>query len=488
MAGTGKSTISRTLAHSLHRHNLLGGTFLFSRSSGDANNASKFVGTLAYCLANVSPHLRACICEVIASHTDILRQGLRIQWEKLIIQPLTKARFDKGKAVNFVVDALDECGSDNEIRILIQLFAEVKSVSNVQIGVFVTSRPEVVIRLGFKNMPSITHQDLDLRDVPREVVEHDISVFVKTKLSQTALERELIGWPSETELRALVKNAGCLFIYAATACRFIADTSWDPSERLSDVVQGYSTGGVEIAQLDTMYTHVLESSLIAGRSAPDATKLCDRFREVVGPIVVLYDEFSISSLAQLLSTQASWVANCLNTLHSVLNVPKDSTSPIRLLHPSLRDFLLSKSRCGGKDFFVDEAGVHSALLTRCLEVITVSLKRNMCSLPTPGSSAQDVDQAVLDERLPKHVRYACRYWVDHLKAAGKASLPRVNFYDDGNIQRFLEKDFLHWLEAMSLMGSMTQAVIIITEITAMIEVRVLSSVFVTSSTFRNQIY
>ena len=179
MAGTGKSTISRTIADHFHSASLLGGTFLFSTSLGDANNARKSVGTLAHCLANVSKELKARMGESFISNKDVLRQDLRSQWRALIIRPLTETRFSKRLRLNFVVDALDECSSDEEIRILIQLFVELKEVDNVDVGVLVTSRPEVPIRLKFNEVSGILYRKLDLRDIPAIVVEHDLLVFVQ---------------------------------------------------------------------------------------------------------------------------------------------------------------------------------------------------------------------------------------------------------------------------------------------------------------------
>lgn len=73
MAGTGKSTIARTLARNLNKCNSLGGSFFFSRASGSSNNAANFVGTLAYKLANKSPQFKDRICEAISRNIKCLK-------------------------------------------------------------------------------------------------------------------------------------------------------------------------------------------------------------------------------------------------------------------------------------------------------------------------------------------------------------------------------------------------------------------------------
>ena len=78
MAGTGKSTIARTFAASLDTQTGLGGTFFFSRGSGDLNNAVKFVSTLAHQLASRSPGLKSALCEALAEHSDVLIAPVRL--------------------------------------------------------------------------------------------------------------------------------------------------------------------------------------------------------------------------------------------------------------------------------------------------------------------------------------------------------------------------------------------------------------------------
>ena len=468
MAGTGKSTISRTLAEIFNDKGLLAGSFFFSRSSGEANNASKFVGTLANQLAFTSPQLRNCICDAISEHRGAVRQGLRNQWKEFIRGPLSRTKFKRRPTMSFVIDALDECSSDDDIRLLLQLFVEVGDIENVDLGVFVTSRPEITIRLGFKTMPEIIHCDLDLRDIPPETVQHDISVYLRQELTFIGLEQGLGNWPLEADLQRLVQKAGCLFIYASTACRYIGDKSWDPAERFSSILENNSADDGSTTQLDTMYTQVLQVSLIEGRSPGEIKKLCDRFKLVVASLVILFDELSISSLAHLLSLPVRSVETCLSSLHSLLDISTSLDTSIRLLHPSFRDFLLDKTRCGDGRLFTEEASIHEKLVTSCLEVISSSLTKNICHLPTPGSPAHDVNQQTLNSRLPKHVQYACNYWVEHLMRTKKEFI--IWLYETDAVHIFFQIRFLNWLEAMSLMSCVTQAVLMITTISRMTKV------------------
>ena len=83
MAGTGKSTIARTVAREWGKKERLGASFSSSRGQGDLARASKFFTTLAYQLATAQSGLAASVRKAICYHPDISRQSLRDQWDVL---------------------------------------------------------------------------------------------------------------------------------------------------------------------------------------------------------------------------------------------------------------------------------------------------------------------------------------------------------------------------------------------------------------------
>ena len=166
MAGMGKSTIASTVAQKFSQAGQLGGSFFFSRGTGDLGHAEKFVATVAFQLAHSIPLLREHICNAIRLNEDIIRQGgLRNQWKELIIGPLSQLTPHQNFRLMLVVDALDECEDERDIKGILQLFAEAKDLTTVDFKVFVTSRPETPIRIGFRDMPEIIHQDRALHNI-----------------------------------------------------------------------------------------------------------------------------------------------------------------------------------------------------------------------------------------------------------------------------------------------------------------------------------
>ena len=474
MAGTGKSTIARTVADELCTNYRLAGSFFFKRA-GHLIEASHFVSTLAYKLAinrlpNTSPSLRELIGEAIINHEDVLDQGLRRQWNELIVGPLSKIKATRRLALTFVVDALDECGSEDDVRLILQLFIELKNIKNVDLSVLVTSRPETTLVRGFRNIPEIMHRRLDLREIPRDIVEHDLYVYTKKKLGQIKPQSDSV-WPSEEDLRSLVQKSDCLFIYAATVCLFIQNSRYDsPEDCLSNILLNRPTGGEDTAAIDGMYTQILDSALARPGQRKEMTeRLTDRFKTVVGSLTALLEMLSVTALSDLLSFKVETVQHALSSLESVLNIPSDTKEPIRLLHPSFRDFLLNKARCGHKSFHVQEESIHTHLTSRCLDVLCTCLRRNICDL-SPDSSPQEVSKEVLNFHLPKHVQYACQHWVEHLDSTSAQQRIYLGLHDGGKIHTFFNKKFLYWMEAMSLTSKMPEAVLMINKLVAMLEV------------------
>lgn len=58
MAGTGKSTIVRTIAHEFNNQKCLGASFFFSRGTEDRSRSGKFFTTIAMQLGKFSPALK----------------------------------------------------------------------------------------------------------------------------------------------------------------------------------------------------------------------------------------------------------------------------------------------------------------------------------------------------------------------------------------------------------------------------------------------
>ncbi|EXM12651.1 hypothetical protein FoTM2_013550 [Fusarium oxysporum f. sp. vasinfectum] len=360
-AGTGKSTISRTVARLRSRHGDLGASFFFKRGEGDRGSLDKFVPTLASQLAQSVPATAPVIKNAIDTNPSIVGQGVREQFDKLIREPLSKV-FEATatpSSLVIVIDALDECEQDNDIKLLVSILTDTQTL-RLRLRVFLTSRPDLPIRLGFSEIKG-TYRDLILDQVPVQAVEHDIFVFLAhefrkicNNFNMTVGDEEKLpsDWPGQRTLQTLTAMAVPLFIFASTVCRFVGDRKrGSPPTQLDKVLdhQHKSHG----PQLDSTYGPVLRSQ-VDGVSRIDKEQIIQDFGMIVGSIVVLASPLSIAALSQLLDVSPRIVGDRLDMLHSVLSIPMSRNSPVRLLHLSFRDYLLDSKDKETNEFWVDE--------------------------------------------------------------------------------------------------------------------------------------
>ncbi|KAJ5216310.1 uncharacterized protein N7498_002717 [Penicillium cinerascens] len=440
MAGTGKSTISRTVARTFQGRRLLGASFLFKRGEGDRGNATRFFSTLVTQLMHHMPQLIPAVRRSLEADPGIVGKSLRDQFQNLIYQPLRELRpVQNSSKIVIVIDALDECDREEDVRVLLQLLPRMRD-SGVPIRIFLTSRPELPIRLGFKQIAN-EHQDLILHEIPELVIKRDLSLFLNNKLAKIRCERALApDWPGGENIEALAALSAPLFIFAATVCLFVGDRNWSPEKRLAAILQDQALN--RTSRLDRTYLPIL-NQLLTGQDEEDSKQLLREFQDIIGIIVLLASPLSVNALSRFLDIPKDDICNRLDSFHSVLSVPKDPDTPLRILHLSFRDFLVNPDRKGKSPFWIDEKEMHRKIANQCLTIMQRGLKENICDLPSHGTSRADLDSQAINCYLSTDLQYSCRYWVYHLDQGGFCVPNRLNM--------FLQQHFLHWLEAMSLL-------------------------------------
>ena len=285
LAGTGKSTIARTIARRYFEQKRLGASFFFSRGGGDVGHASKFFTSIAVQLAHNAPSFRRYISEAAEEQIDIANHSLRDQWRQLVLRPLS--RLDKRLSPSsylLIVDALDECDNEDHIRTILQLLAEARSLRTVRLRVFLTSRPEIPIRHGICAIPQAEHQDFVLHSIQPTIVNHDISLFLEYNLGIIGQEWTLgANWPGEEVLRQLVLYACGLFIWAATACRFIREGKRFARRRLDTILKGSSSViTAPEKHLNEIYLAVLKHSISLEYSDEEKEEVCNMLKHTLG--------------------------------------------------------------------------------------------------------------------------------------------------------------------------------------------------------------
>lgn len=450
MAGTGKSTISRTVAQTFADEGRLGGSFFFKRGEADRSGLAKFFTTIVADLVIRRPEIASHVKSALEGDPSIAAKNAREQFDKLFLQPLLRAELEE-KPIVIVVDALDECESEDDIKRLINLLSVPQLQAAKHIKIFLTSRPELPPRVSFGAIDG-SYQDALLHAVPEPVIERDIYYFLEHELGKIREEYNLsvaenrqfsLDWPSDSDVRTLVHMAVPLFIFAATVCRFIADRKYgNPGKQLMKVLN-YQSKSHRMA-LNETYQLVLSRQL-AGLGDEEKEAVIQEFCNIVGPIIILETPLSVSVLARILDISGRTIDDRLDLLHSVLSIPLSADTPVRLLHMSFRDFLLDPTNREGNAFWVDGKRMHADMAANCLRVLQC-LKENICNMPSPSTSRSAITPATINACLPQEVQYASLYWVHHVE---KSNSP---VSDGTDIHNFLAHNFLPWVESLSLIG------------------------------------
>lgn len=473
MAGTGKSTVSCTFSEWLEKqgsHGMvnLGATFFFKRGQGERSNASRFFSTIVRDLLLKTPALEILITEVITSDPDIFEKALGEQFKKLILLPLQRVQASPTvcSTLVLIVDALDECETNSrtglgtsDIHILLDLLPQISQITAVRLKVLLTSRPGLPIQLQFDRMLAEAYQNVRLHEIPQTTV--DIAVFLRDELSRIWENYNTSHssaaplddtWPAENVLQRLVSITSPLFIAASTACLYIGDQNFIPSRRLQTFLDFHQNGMLgAMGHLEKTYLTVI-SQIFDDQSEED--EFYARFRATVGAVVILAEPLSTSSLAALLdmSQEQEVDFHCLSGLPAVLQVLPDP-DPVRILHKSFGDFLLSE-KMRTRPFGIDGPAMHRTLAMNCLRLLSspTGLRENLCNLTYPGEKRREIEKSRVNSCMPPPIQYACRYWVHHVEHSS------IQLCDNDQVHQFLKRHFLHWLEALSFIELLDEVV------------------------------
>ena len=209
----------------------------------------------------------------------------------------------------------------------------------------------------------------------------------------------------------------------------------DPAERLDIICAGSGEG---IDAVDSLYHHVISVAL-QGLRKPEETAL----RLVLGSIVMAKNPLCVQDVL---------LNSIINQLSPILSI--SGANYLHVCHQSITDFLLDSKR--SKDFWIDSQ-LHSLHFSGyCLKFMNAKLKFNFFDLKTSYILNQDIPE--LNDHI-KSVKsttlgHASYYWASYLQ---KNCDKMLQLEIQAAVEEFLMVHLLHWLEVMSLMGTVKHA-------------------------------
>ena len=459
MAGTGKTSIASSICELVRADDklCLGGSFFCSRSTGLATQRDVrcVIPTLVQLLARQSDEFAAALAAELKEEPDLAYKNVKVQVERLLRKPLA-ALSSSTQSVVFVVDALDECGdhpssaeSSNNVEahaavseVLEALIDFSRSPINLPVKFIVTSRPETHIRETSVTEIKFTSA-LHLHTIDKSQVTNDIRLYISQTLSKAPSNKP---WFTGGDVETLAERADGLFIFAATATKYILGGGKGfRSMRLTNLVSPLQAAPVALvtAPLDAMYSLIL---LEAARSDVVEFNELQQMLKVVATILSARMSLSVNALAELLGLSTDYLRGCLERLHAVVYLPEDnSDASLRTLHASFADYLFTRAPSGIR---IASTLGHEELADGCLRRMAQDdFAFNISRSP---SSYEPSSKTELDW-ISLSLRYACLHWAHHIQSAST----QITF--DESVNTIFRPKFLFWLEVLSVLGEVGRA-------------------------------
>ena len=175
------------------------------------------------------------------------------------------------------------------------------------------------------------------------MVKDDIEQYITKSLAsiqQCYLGQPLDGWPSQAELSILLDLSGTLFIYAATAIRFIDDEGYQECLSIMTHAESESRSNLPTAEIDGLYGQIVDQAFKS--RLPSEVK---RMTNTLATVIFLRNPLTIQGIASLLGMDFSHVSTSLSRLKSLIFVPINEKAAVAPFHASFPNFITDSAQC-----------------------------------------------------------------------------------------------------------------------------------------------
>ncbi|KAJ5937286.1 hypothetical protein N7454_004941 [Penicillium verhagenii] len=349
-----------------------------------------------------------------------------------------------------VIDALDECidGLYPLLDLIIQ-----ESAENLQIKWVVSSRnwPEITERLDMCTATQLAPISLELNEVS---ISAAVNRFIQHRVQELAKAKKYSIKTRDAVERSLSSNSQGTFLWVALVCHSLGNIRTNVLKKLELFPPG----------LDALYERMIDKV----RKSADV----EACKEILAVMSTVFRPITLNELASFIkpldddgdNDNYALLKEIIAVCGSFLTIRQDT---ITFIHQSAKDFLLQKAL---HDILPSGIGAqHYIIFSLCLEEILKTLRRDILNIKLPGTPVKDICNP--DPNPLAAVEYACIYWVDHLRGTKHniAPEPSLSVYDKGRLDIFLQRKFLPWLEALSILGSVSHGIQAIYRLETLIE-------------------
>jgi hypothetical protein len=357
-------------------------------------------------------------------------------------------RDDRLEPIFLVLDALDECdGDSNQVALHPLLkFVSTASMINPKVKWLISSRPDIQNKLiAPEGSPASWVQlQLDVQDL-----QIPVKCFIDYKVKALGQQKSLDTDDLKNLTKKLYNGAGNTFLWVALICTALERVRAENFETILKLPK----------DLNELYESFMKRILDGEET--DREPCCN----VLMAATFSYRPLSLAEI-EVASDLSIGEASEVVKLCSYFLLVRDNTVFQR--HKSIRDYFVNTLSTTLK---LDGAhAAHARIFSYSVQKMGMTLKSDIL-----GMGRLDLSSTILEsppENTPGHVsdlrriQYACTDWVNHLCDSIDLR-PKMSV---APILDFLKSDFLHWLEALSLLAQFTVGVTSIRKLNGLVKV------------------
>ena len=395
-----------------------------------------------------------------------LKEHLRCRWDQ------TKGRFEpdlsswlelwsvftemlescRCQRIYVIVDALDECQSQDMDDFLRTLVRSQTTRRHSKIKWLLTSRPLESAERQLLPGNGQTHVDLELNSAH---VAQAVTVYISRKMKELEHRHRYGETLLETLEAELKERAEDTFLWVSLVCKTLENVH--RNEALS-TLRHIPPG------LDAVYRRILDE-IEQGDSM--VSKTCLSLLQV---IMLAYRPLDIAEAASMMdSTDKVMDLDVIITRCATIIRRRENT--IELIHQSARDYLAGDE--GRARLIQFKAYEHGEIAFRCMSMLSKQLRFNIANLTHWDADIQSTTPLVTCARFAG-LNYAATSWVNHLKNANPTAV-RNALEDHKEVSSFLSERLLEWLEYLSLQSELSRAVTMLAELVGLAQVSLFAS-------------
>ncbi|GKZ26583.1 hypothetical protein AbraIFM66951_002818 [Aspergillus brasiliensis] len=423
LPGSGKSTMAMCLTEGLERQFNTDRkedsfAYFFCESNRETQNtAIAILRGILWQLIRQNPVLQDWLVRSFRERNDTLFHSFDALWTVLI----EIARDTRCGVVYCIIDALDECDSESQTRILEQLklsfFDRPSKRFTSKVRILVTSRPYQEIASCLNCFPS--------RDIATFIEERqtDIEIFIRQKVSDLSMRKGYHDKMKNQVQLILKEKAGGTFLWIGLTCDELKNVDiQDTLPFLENLAPG----------LNALYKNLMKKAI-------ENEHKRERIYAILAVVAVARQALSLSQLCSSCSLyvdedEDAQIAFIRADIKSCRLMIVENEGFVNLLHKSVQDFLfgadmspfptMEESHAQLAYACISHLGKHFRYPNKLLEEVFDSLDRRRRirdyeSMDESMDESEEYSQIMQEvSKWNEFVSYSSEYWMEHAHLGG----------------------------------------------------------------------